>query len=99
MILVGGIVRLSMKMEMFTKMKVINGTELTCVATLYKNVIYVISAPAEHQDVMDYIENLLNEKLDGSQKHGFLTDKDEFVTIEQGLQLAKTLGKIQYAKM
>lgn len=84
---------------MFTSIESIKGTDITCVATLYKDVIYVISAPAEHQDVMDYIENYLNEKLDGSQKHGFLTNKDEFITIEQGLHLAKTAGKIQYAKL
>lgn len=79
---------------MFASM--INGTEITCVATLYKGVVYVIPAPAEHQDVMNYIENLLNEELDGSQHHGFLTDRDEFITISQGIELAKRHGKLDY---
>lgn len=77
----------------------LKGTELTCVATLYKGVIYVIAAPAEHQDVIDYIETHLNEKLDGTQSHGFLTNKDEFISIDQGIRLAESNGKIEYAKL
>lgn len=80
-------------------MNTIIGDRITCVATLYKGVVYVIGAPAEHQDVIHYIENHLNEKLDGSQKHGFLTNKDEFITLQQGLDLAESSGRIQYATL
>lgn len=91
MILVGGI-----NSTMETPAKMINGTEVTCVATLYRGIVYVIPAPAEHRDVMDYIEQHLVEDLDGSQVHGFLTDKDEFITIAQGIELARKHGKLSY---
>jgi hypothetical protein len=63
--------------------KEIRGDKLICVATLYKGVVYVIPTPAEHQDVIDYIEYTLNEKVDDSCVHGFLTNKDEFVTLQE----------------
>ena len=76
----------------------IKGTQLSCVATLYRGVVYIIPSPAEHQDVIKYIEQHLNEELDGTQVHGFLTDKDEFINIDDGLDLAKKAGKVRYAE-
>lgn len=72
----------------------IKGTELTCAAVLYKGVVYVIGAPAEHDDVIKYIKHTLNEsELDGTHEFGWLTDKDEFIEFNQGILLAKKMGK------
>lgn len=79
-----------------TLSNMIQGTQITCVATLYKGVIYVIPAPAEHWDVIEYIKQHLVEDLDGTQVHGFLTDKDEFITMAQGIELVRKQGKLSY---
>lgn len=78
------------------KFEEITGKELTCVAVLYKEVIWVIGAPAEHDDVVKYIKHSLGEsQLDGTHQFGFLTDKDEFISFNDGIKLAKAGGKFK----
>lgn len=73
-------------------MKPIKGNNINCVAVLYRGVAYIIAPPADHQDVKEYIKHVLNEKtLDQNEMTvGYLTDKDEFVSVDEAIELAKT---------
>lgn len=72
----------------------IRGTLLECCAIMYKGVCYIIAAPANHKDVADYIENYLHEEYDESKGElGFMTDKNEFLTLTEGFHFAVENGQ------
>lgn len=74
----------------------LKGTKIDCCAILYKGVCYIIAAPATHKDVADYIEKWLHEEYkEECGELGFMTDKNEFLTLTEGFIFASERGQIE----
>lgn len=74
----------------------LKGVRIECCAILYKGVCYIISSPATHKDVADYIEHWLHEEYQEDHGElGFMTDKNEFLTLTEGLIFATDKGHIE----
>lgn len=72
----------------------IKGVQLECCAIMYKGVCYIIAAPATHKDVADYIEHYLHEEYDEDKGElGFMTNKNEFLTLTEGFHFAVERGQ------
>ena len=72
----------------------VKGSQLECCAIMYKGICYIIAAPATHKDVANYIENYLHEEYNESKGElGFMTDKNEFLTLTEGFQFAVEKGQ------